>query len=234
MSDFEIDFEWPVAEKYELRPATADEVSKYHRSRTLSDYPQHPPKISDTDWPLYLGRIMPVGKLRDHRPKAETMERAVKVLFGALDNPQVPFHTVALKVVQSLGGQMRDSGDSVDHWYYLAQKLRMMFEGRDIQFGKEYRWPEPETWDVGDVGIYLVPDKNKNRVLALRPHDIHGALILYAARMIATGTTFNICEHCKTPFLSGGTRFRNKRGDARFCSDECRWRWHNESRRKAR
>jgi len=117
-----------------------------------------------------------------------------------------------------------------------------MFEGRALGWDKEYKsanteykWPAPETQNVGELGIFLVPDKNNKPVFAMRPHDLREALVLCAARMIATGTTFNICENCKAPFLSGGGRSRNKkRGDARFCSDECRWKYHNESRRKAR
>jgi hypothetical protein len=140
------------------------------------------------------------------------------------------------KGAAKLGGPspQTDINRSGIRWRSTAMRLQMMFEGRDIVLGKEYKWPEPQAQWKGDIGIYLVPDKNKRPVLALRPTDLQSALILYAARMIATGTTFNICGHSKTPFLSGGTRFRTKRGDARFCSSECRWKWHNELRRKAR
>jgi hypothetical protein len=174
--------------------------------------------------------------LDPNRPirEAEAMELAVKALVEA---KRTPFHIVALNVVRTLGAMLPlgfPRGDPIAAWRSAAMRLQMMFEGRDIVLGKEYKWPEPQAQWKGDIGIYLIPDKDKRPVLALRPTDLQSALILYAARMIATGTTFNICEHCKTPFLSGGTRFRTKRGDARFCSSECRWKWHNESRRKAR
>jgi hypothetical protein len=86
------------------------------------------------------------------------------------------------------------------------------------------------------VGVYLIPDKEGGRKLAIRPNNLFEALPLYAAHMIATGTTFHTCEHCKAPFLGGGAgRGRNrKRADARFCSDACRWGYHNASRRKIR
>src|SRR5262249_49752989 len=87
---------------------------------------------------------------------------------------------------------------------------------------------------VGQVGIYLVRDSDGKRKLALRPDGLAEALYLYAARMATTGTTFNACEHCKTPFLSGGSSESKKRGDSRFCSDTCRWRHHNEKQRNAR
>jgi hypothetical protein len=140
-----------------------------------------------------------------------------------------------LKVSQAIGAEFWDKGDSVAAWYSIAQRLRFVFEGRAWRtHQKGLRWPAPEAQEVGELGILLVPDQNNKPVLALRPSDLHSALLFTAARMKATGTTFNICEHCKSPFLSGGVRFRAKRGDAKFCSDECRWRWHNESRRKAR
>jgi hypothetical protein len=228
MSEFEIDFEWPRAPKYELRPASAEQISQWLRANG-------PPRgVREADWPLHLAEIMTVGELKDHRPKAEAMELAVKAL---VECKETPFHIVALKVVRALGAMFPfgfPDGDPVIAWQAVTERLRMMFEGRDIVLGKEYKWPEPQAQWKGDLGIYLVPDKDGRPVLALRPTDLQSALILYAARIIATGTTFNICEHCKTPFLSGGTRFRNKRGDARFCSSECRWKWHNESRRKAR
>ena len=225
MSEFEIDFEWPRAPKYELRLGGAEEISRW-----LTVNP--PPRgVPEAEWPFHFAKIVPVGEPKDHRPTARAMELAVKALVECKDTP---FHIVALNVVRALGAILGlRRGDDVLAWDAVAWRLRMMFEGRDIIQGKEYKWPEPQAQWKGDLGIYLVPDKDKRPVLALRPTDLQSALILYAARMIATGTTFNICEHCKTPFLSGGTRFRNKRGDARFCSSECRWKWHNETRRKA-
>jgi len=227
MSEFEIDFEWPRAPKYELRLAGPEEISRW-----LTNNP--PPRgVPEAEWPLHFAEIVPVGEAKDHRPRAEAMQLAVKAL---VECKETPFHIVALKVVRALGPMFPlglPRGDPVLAWETVALKLRMMFEGKDFVLGKEYRWPEPQAQWKGDLGIFLVPDKDNRPVLALRPTDLQSALILYGARMIATGTTFNICEHCKTPFLSGGTRFRNKRGDARYCSSECRWKWHNESRRKA-
>jgi hypothetical protein len=226
MSEFEIDFEWPVA-KCEFRPATAEEISDF-RAR----YSYHLRGISEAEWPLYLGRIVRTAKAKDHRPKKEAMERAVTVL---VECKQTPFHEVALKVARALGTLQPPPGDYVFTWYGLALQLQSMFEGKDFIAGKEYIWPQPQVQRQGDLGIYLVPGKDKRPVLALRPDNLKAALIFYAARMIATGTTFNVCKNCQSPFLSGGGRGRNKkRGDARFCSDECRYRYHNESRRKAR
>jgi hypothetical protein len=196
MSDFEIDFEWPVAEKYGL----------------------------------YFGRIIavPDAKITNHRPTVERLESAVRILRDGLRSKKTPFETIALRVAHALGSLLADQGgESIAVWQALAQRLRLMFEGKDSD-----KRPQPEARYVGDLGIYLVPGKNNKPVLALRPSNLQHALILCAARMIANGTTSHICEFCKTPFLSGGTRGRNKRGDARFCSSVCRWRHHNEEARR--
>jgi len=271
MSDFEIDFENPIA-KYELRPATIKKVSKEDREREAAEHREKlrnlfgaeefekrerrwaaeeaakDPRehwlygVPESELPLYLGSIVAIGEEKNHRPKAQTMELAVKAL---VECKETPFYAVALKVARAVGAVYGADvfrppggervGEPVSVWSSLAIELRHMFEGRLVSaFGKEYRWPDPAAQDKGELKFLLVPDKNNKPVLALRPHDIRDALKLYAARMIATGTTFNICENCKAPFLSGGTRFHNKRGDARFCSNDCRWKWHNEARRKAR
>jgi hypothetical protein len=211
MSEFEIDFKGPVASDYEFRPPTREHGWRA-RPQALPEMPEH-------EWRLYLGHIVPTGEAKDHRPKKEAMERAVTVLVKC---KQTPFQEVVLKVARALG-TISPNGDRLLTWYELACELRSIFESM------------PEEQLVGGLGVFLVPSKDKGPMLALRPVSLDAALKLCASRMITTGTTFNICEHCKTPFLSGGGRGRNKRrGDARFCSDECRWKWHNESRRKAR
>jgi len=185
------------------------------------------------------------------------MERAVRVL---VECKETPFHKVALTVARAIGTIMSSGeeideeadeeaaklsrkyglpdqrGDDVPLWYAVAYRLRLIFEVKAFVDDEEYIWPAPEARHKGDLGVYLIPDKDNKPVLALRPADLEQALVLYAARMHANGTSFGVCKkNCKAPFLSGGSRGRNKkRGDARFCSDECRWKFHNESRRKAR
>ena len=253
MSDFEIDFEWEVADRYELRPAAIEKVSKQDRKlveqlveferklapgRATEDPREHwLYDIPENELLLYLGEVAVAGKLKQYRIKTENLEKAVEFLVAGLDKGRkTPFYKIALAVSRAIGAQFSNEGDSVETWYQIAKRLRFVFEGRAWSrrsHEKVLRWPDPETQHVGELGIFLVPDKNNKPVLALRPDSLHSALEFTAARMKATGTTFNVCEHCKSPFLSGGVGFRAKRGDAKFCSDACRWRWHNESRRKA-
>jgi hypothetical protein len=255
MSEFEIDFEWQVADRYELRPATIKKVRgrialnvaiemvkrRWAAERATKEALEHwTYGIPESELPLYLGDVAVAGKLKQYRIKSEKLEKAVELLVAGLDKGRkTPFYTIALKVSQAIGAQFWNKGDSVEEWHSIAKRLRFLLEGRRWRGWpnpetQQVRWPAPETQTVGELAILLVPDKQNKPVLALRPDSLHSALVFTAARMKATGTTFNICEHCKSPFLSGGVRFRTKRGDAKFCSDECRWRWHNESRRKVR
>jgi hypothetical protein len=139
-------------------------------------------------------------------------------------------------------GFWRGDKNPIGIWRGLASKLRLMFEGKAYTYNegnwygpkKLVDWPHPAAQGVGELGIFLVPNKDGKPVLALQPHDFQDALILCAARMIATGTTFSTCLNCKTPFLRGGARRSKRRGDARFCGDPCKWQYHNEMRRKAK
>ena len=231
---FEIDFEWPMAARYELRLAPPEEIAKLRAKH---------PHISESEAPDMCNKIIPVGPFKDRRPKDAAMELAVRAL---VECKQTSFEKVALTVARAVGTHVcvPGRGDSIGVYRYDAHLLRLMFEGRGFSreqregggWGplKEYKWPAPETQQVGQLGVFLVPNKDNKPLLALRPETLQDALVLYGARMIATGTTFNICEHCNAPFLSGGIRGRNKRGDSKFCSSECRWKWHNETRRKAR
>jgi hypothetical protein len=237
MKEFEIDFEWPVAPKYEFRPATAEDL------RDLAEYYDYS-SMPEAERPLAFGEIIPIGETKSQRPKATALELSIRGLVEFKDI--LLFNTVALKVARALGSiggvskikTTRPHGDKLFDWYLLARRLRLMFEGKykpAWPTSEQYTWPHPIAQHQGDLGIFLVPDKDNRPVFALRPHDLAGALILYAARMIAAGTTLNSCKNCNGPFLSGGSRERRKkRADATFCSDECRWKYHNEARRKAR
>jgi hypothetical protein len=242
MIDFEIDFEWPVA-KYEFRPATAEAIAAW-RQRKSKDLQKDLQGIPEEEWPNHLGHIVGIGKARMVRPKADALEKAVRAL---VECKETPFHTVALTVVRTVGSIFPAlsapstaglyAEDSVGLWRSVADRLRRMFEGKDFAYDnhqyREVRWPHPAVQSATQIGVFLVPGPDGRPKLALRPTNLAEALLLCAARMIATGTTFNNCENCNTPFLSGGAGRKQKRGDARFCSDKCRWTHHNEMRRKS-
>src|SRR5215472_7240814 len=94
MKEFEIDFEWPVAPKYEFRPATAE------RLRELAEWYDYS-QIPEAERPLAFGEIIPIGEAKNQRPKAAALELAIRGLVEFKDI--LLFNTVALKVARALG-----------------------------------------------------------------------------------------------------------------------------------
>jgi hypothetical protein len=235
MRDFEIDFDQPVGE-YEFKPASADRIQKYRSGS--DDALSQALEISEEDLPWLLGSLVRKSVGKRVRPTAKQMEQAIDLLVRCQWS-RLP--TVAVRIARYMGGLVNKEAEPMTFWYMAASGLREMFSNPTwMRYGSDGSpiWPDdpPGAQRAGLVGVYLLPDKSGGRKLALRPHSLDGALTLCAARMIASGTTFNTCEHCKAPFLGGGAgRGRNKkRADARFCSDACRWGYHNASRRKTR
>jgi hypothetical protein len=194
--------------------------------------------MSDEEISHLLGTIVLIGSGKKMRPTENQLQSAVELLVRGYDTPH--FHEDILKVVRAIG---TDGGKDnwVIHWKnHIVYRLQLIHEGkawvRDTWTSPEKKvdWPHPAAQEVGAIGIYLVPDEDGKPVLSLKPQSLQEALILCAARMRANGATFQLCDHCHTPFLSGGERRGRgkRRGDARFCSDKCRASYHNELRRK--
>jgi hypothetical protein len=93
MSDFEIDFEWPVA-KYDY--LSVEETSREfgHRRGFLL-------RALIAEVPPRLGYLVRRGALRKARPTPKAMEYAVKLL---VERQKIPLHKVALTIARSVGG----------------------------------------------------------------------------------------------------------------------------------
>src|SRR5262245_40300150 len=103
VADLEIDFENAVG-KYEFRPATPERIREWEKKHM--------------DWPL--GEIVCVGPTKMVRPKADKMEWSVRLLVERKRVP-VPFHKLALKIVQAIGLQASQAGrDFLGVWYITA------------------------------------------------------------------------------------------------------------------
>jgi hypothetical protein len=241
MADFQIDFDWYCA-KYDFQPGEPWDSSSH-----VGEF-MRPVVIKGKIWREALSRQEaekrapkpPLGYLvrrstaKIVRPSPKAMELAVKLL---VEREKTPLHKVALTIARTVGGLLpatEHDKEELEHWDELADYLRGIFKGYHEQFLFDQGNPNAPPL-IGEVGIFLDREKDGKLKLALRPEDLQHALILYAARMATTGTTFQTCQHCNTPFLSGGERHgggKKKRGGARFCSDRCRWEFHNEVRRK--
>jgi hypothetical protein len=116
--------------------------------------------------------------------------------------------------------------ESLETWIDLAGWVQRIFAIREQK--KDFDIP------VGPLSVFLSNRTHQPIAMHIRPDTTHEALLYIAARMIAQGTTFQTCNKCGKPFLEGGERGgRNKkRAGSRFCSDKCRYEYHNELRRK--
>jgi hypothetical protein len=241
MVELEMDFQAPVAQAYELR-----------RADELSERPWKPETYPD------LRYIVAVGKPRLVRPKRWAMDDAIGRLLKipmprratatgdaakrAKVAPLAQEEVAALELnvlliakhVGLLMGWLEDKKSPADHgpsqdyesissWFDFAGSIQETFKGGHYL----------ANLPICNIGVYLSRRSDGSRSMVLRPIFTRQALSYHAAQMIAGGAVSQTCEHCGTPFL-GGVGGGGKRGGARFCSDKCRYSYHNEAKRKHR
>jgi hypothetical protein len=82
---------------------------------------------------------------------------------------------------------------------------------------------------LGSLNVSIVSDDRGTR-LKVRPKCLLDALWLQLAQVKSKGVRFRECENekCRKVFIAGPTG--NRRGDARFCSDECRIKFNSLQR----
>jgi hypothetical protein len=120
--------------------------------------------------------------------------------------------------------------EALHDWIAAANSVQLIFSVRDFQ---EFDLPPQVIAPHDHLSLLL---SNRPARLHIRPSSTRAALIYHAAQMVAQGTSSRTCIKCGKPFLEGGERDpRNKkRAGSRFCSDKCRYEFHNEARRKAK
>jgi hypothetical protein len=116
--------------------------------------------------------------------------------------------------------------ESLETWIDLVGWMQRIFDIREHK--NDFDIP------VGPLSVFLSGRPSQPISIRIRPGDTHDALLYVAAGMIAQGTTAQECDNCGKPFLEGGGRGGRgkKRAGSRFCSDQCRYEFHNEARRK--
>jgi hypothetical protein len=248
MTDLEMDFRAPVAKAYELR--RADELCLL-----IPDIENRPVTLFRRQRGLLrdLRYLMPVGESRLVRPKRRAMDFAIGLLLKTPMPKSVPSADRAGAGVESLAqqdvaalernvlliakhigplfGHLEDKNakthtepicESLSQWVDLAKWIQTDFE-RD----------SPGDYPTCSVDVYLTRQRDGSRSMVVRPSFTREALKYHAAQMIARGAVSRACEHCGTLFLTGKGG-GEKRGGARFCSDKCRYSYHNEANRKLR
>ena len=208
-----------------------------------ADYEFVPPSPEDSKDPWWRGgHLVRRDELKRVRPTAKQLENAVNLLIRCGPD-QLP--RAAVGIAKQMGGLVAaDEAEPLGLWETHQFLLRQIFGGK-LTDKAEWRAtkanPIPPSdlnsaQHVGNVSIYLIPDKERGMRLVIRANNLWQALPLYAARMAAKGTTkLSTCKYCDTPFLSGRAgRGKGRRSDSRFCSDKCRYSYHNEAKRKSR
>jgi hypothetical protein len=119
--------------------------------------------------------------------------------------------------------------ERLDHWAEVADEIQGMFFGRDAR----HRLPKELSQTVITAQMEMVLFYGRRGIsVQIIPRDTGSALLYHAAQMITHGTKLMNCDYCGKPFFSGGEGRGGgkRRRDARFCSSEHRWQYHNEVR----
>jgi hypothetical protein len=179
------------------------------------------------------------GKLIPATRKA--LENAVGLLLKTDASESGNLNRNVLSIARSIG--MLSNTDNEDSnficeplsvWIAAARRIQSFFSARDLHTQGVFSGFAPEEAEA-DAGLLKIRISyhSDHPSIRLRPDSTLSALFYCAAEMIARGITAHACDKCGTRFLGGGERSRNKkRADSRFCSDACRYDYHNERRRK--
>jgi hypothetical protein len=125
--------------------------------------------------------------------------------------------------------------EDLSSWIRTARSIQGLFELQDVKKKGAFYEHTPEEMEV-DVGLLkiLISYHPDHPSIQLRPDTMRSALLYCAAQMLNRGMTAHACDNCSTVFLGGGERGRNKkRAGSRFCSDGCRYEFHNRQKAKA-
>lgn len=233
MNEFEFDFSWPVAERYEIRPIEDQgarpkrEYGKPRRNRAVDTIAAAKPEVPFeivAQGPVTLR--CPLENSELWRFLLETYRR-----FEAAGEPHVLQMTV-LRFAKQYGLLQCKSEDGqverLDDWHFLIEDLRAL--RARFQLG---------TWELGKdqlvverMSAALVSDPLTGAPrLTFRPHSLRGAIQLQLAHKLARGAQLKACVQCGANFEAG---INGKRGDAKFCSDACRYIFNNKKKQARR
>lgn len=221
----DLDFSWPVAESYQIR-----RMEKPSRRLTIAEGCFDPANAVE---PF---EIVPSGTVRRDRPPLDKLPMATALLgryrhFGKVaKSKSKALQETALEFAKQYGlllGRSEDGQpEALDTWHYLISDILALQKA--FEFG---RWElSAEKIAVERIEAALVPDPlTRAPRLVLRPTSLRGAIQLQLAHRLSRGASLRMCRHCGGPFEAG---IDGKRGDAKFCSDACRYSFNNKRRAK--
>ena len=209
MADFEMDFQWPRATRYEIddsRLAMFASNDQYRKNKRLfSDEDYDFEGAENVSQKIHIvadrlehqfGFIVPIGPTKLIRPDSRSLDAAVEALLGLTGGIDITTVSIKrfrahiaeitptiMKIVASTGILIDRNRESPIYWYALAVTLNDYFE-----FRAENARAEMPT--LIDLNLSLVSSINNGPTIAMRPATLADAILLHAARSIAAGTTF--------------------------------------------
>jgi hypothetical protein len=122
-----------------------------------------------------------------------------------------------------------DAPERLSMWRAEIKRMKDTLGGLRRAFEEKHPITTRRGAYIVPLDLKLVSGKPDGRPsLALEPENLVEAMRVQLAQNIAGGNTLHTCEQCGQPFESGATA---KRIMAKYCSDECRKRFHYEHRR---
>jgi hypothetical protein len=171
------------------------------------------------------------GRGRDHIHPLE-IRKTLYLDFASIDGTA----ETCLAFAQAWGLLMTpaklDAAEPIDQWRQKIRSMKSWITGVTMVRTANSRRVEARMAAVdvtlvsGEPWVPGLPAIPKP-TLVLRPHTLFDAMMVQLALSTAGGNALATCEQCGNPFEVGAT---GKRSIARFCSDACRNKFHNQRR----
>jgi hypothetical protein len=127
-----------------------------------------------------------------------------------------------------------DAGDVelVTDWKMAIEDLKGLIEKtNNLTKNSGGAWRFASTIVASKIDVTLLPLRRTGGFrLAMIPSSLQSALFLQCAHSLAAGKAIRTCHACGTWFEAGGSG--NRRADAKFCSDKCRFDFNNKPKRE--
>jgi hypothetical protein len=213
MARIEIDFEWPVAERYEIvRP-------KVRGSTLLTSGPADP-------------RLKSIGKTEKRRPLELRPGGRDAYLWVAQQKPTIEAYQIFARAFGLLGGAFDSPSEShLSTWQETIEGLHTLRSwSKSVRSNSLFADLNAQSLRVGSqLNVVVRPRSDGMPVLAFHPTDLRSALMLQCTQAVISGAEIRDCQQCGQWFAAGGEG--GKRADAQFCSQACRIKFKNDRNR---
>jgi hypothetical protein len=212
VAKIEIDFEWPVAERYEIvRPK-----SKGTTSLTAG---------------LNEPRLEAYGKTETRRPLELKPGGRDAYLWVAQQKPTIEAYQIFARAFGLLGGEFDPSEGALSKWQETIEGLHTLRSwSKSVRSDSLFSDLGAQSLRVGSqLNVIVRPRSDGTPVLAFQPTSLRSALTLQCAQAIISGAEIRDCEQCGQWFAAGGEG--GKRAHAQFCSVGCKIKFKNDRNR---